>query len=59
MVHGEDQRRADAARAHQSQNRCLPYVHIEAVQHRLGQRREQLGDHGVPDAEQKGDAHGL
>ena len=59
MVHGEDQRRADATRAHQSQNRRFPDVYVEAVQHRRGQRREQLGEHGVPDAEQEGDAHGF
>ena len=48
-AHGEDQRRADAARAHKAEHGRVAQVHVEAVDDRGGEVRRQLGQDAITD----------
>lgn len=58
-AHGEDQRRADTARAHQAQHRGVAQVHVEAVDDGGGKVRRQLRQNAVADLLERGAARGV
>ena len=58
-VHGEDQRRADAARAHKAEHGRVAQVHVEAVDDRGDEVRRQLRQDAVADLLEGGAARGV